>query len=289
MTPSFFPRLNALVANAAQHEWLARLAVALTIAIVGVWLARWWARGVDRLLLRLNVEVILRSFLRNVVYAIAVIVSVIAALDFAGVPTTSLLAVIGAAGLAIGLALKDSLSNIASGVMLIMLRPFHAGDYVQVAGLEGTVDSVRIFQTHLHTADNRVIILPNSQITAAPIINFNARGERRVDISIGIGYTDDLAAARQALLSIANDNRRVKTQPAPDVVVLELGDARVSLQLRAWVPSSENVAARSELLEAIHIAFAEQGIRIPVQGPQIQLVQAPMLGSAASSERSGLG
>ena len=276
MTQGFFPHLNSLVGQAAEHEWLARLAVALTIAIVGVWLARWWARGVDRLLLRLNVEVILRSFLRNVVYAIAVIVAVIAALDFAGVPTTSLLAVIGAAGLAIGLALKDSLSNIASGVMLIMLRPFHAGDYVQVAGLEGTVDSVRIFQTHLHTADNRVIILPNSQITAAPIINFNARGERRVDISIGIGYTDDLAAARQALLSIANDNRRVKTQPAPDVVVLELGDARVILQLRAWVPSSENVAARSELLEAIHVAFAEQGIRIPVQGPQIQLVQAPM-------------
>jgi small conductance mechanosensitive channel len=274
VTPSFFPHLNTLVAQAAQHEWLARLAVALTIAVVGVWLARWWARGVDRLLLRFNVEVILRSFLRNVVYAISVIVAVIAALDFAGVPTTSLIAVIGAAGLAIGLALKDSLSNIASGVMLIMLRPFHAGDYVQVAGLEGTIDSVRIFQTHLHTADNRVIILPNSQITAAPIVNFNARGERRVDISIGIGYTDDLAAARQVLLSIANDNRRVKTQPAPDVVVLELGDARVSLQLRAWVPSSENVAARSELLEAIHVAFAEQGIRIPVQGPQIQLVQA---------------
>ena len=274
MTPNLFPRLNNLVGQTAQHEWLVRLAVALTIAVVGVWLARWGARGFDRLLQRLNVEVILRNFLRNVVYTIAVIVAVIAALDFAGVPTTSLLAVIGAAGLAIGLALKDSLSNIASGVMLIMLRPFHAGDYVQVAGLEGTVDYVRIFQTHLHTADNRVVILPNSQITSAPIINFNARGERRVDITVGISYNDDLAAARQILLAVANDNRRVKTQPVPDVVVLELGDARVSLQLRAWVESSDNVSARSELLEAIHGTFSEHGIRIPAPRTQFEVVQA---------------
>ncbi|KFN42927.1 mechanosensitive ion channel family protein [Arenimonas oryziterrae] len=256
--------LRSLATHAFDHAWAWRMLVAASIGILGIWLARWVARALDRLMLRLQVEQILRSFLRNVSYAIAVIVALIAALDYAGVPTTSLLAVVGAAGLAIGLALKDSLANIASGVMLIMLRPFHTGDSVQIAGLEGIVDSVRIFQTTLHTGDNRVIILPNSQITAAPIINFTTRGERRLDLNIGIGYSDDLAAARTSLIAAANGNRRVKSEPAPEVLLLELGDTRVSLQLRAWVPAGEVAFARSELLETIHGSFAGQGIRIPV-------------------------
>jgi len=279
VTAGFFPFLDSLVAQAEAHEWLARLAVALAIALIGIWLARWWARGLDRLMTRLQVEVILRSFLRNVAYAFAVVVAVIAALDFAGVPTASLLAVVGTAGLAIGLALKDSLSNIASGVMLIVLRPFHAGDFVQVAGLEGTVDNVRIFQTHLHTIDNRTIILPNSQITAAPIINYNVRGERRVDITLGVSYDADIAAARTSLLHIANDNRRVKTQPAPETFVMELGDTRVSLQLRAWVAADDVAFARSELLDTIHSRFAELGIRIPVQSKEVHVVRREQPGA----------
>ena len=147
---------------ALAHEWAWRILVGMGIAVVGVWLARWAARIVDRLMHRFAVEDILRNFLRNLAFAIAMVIVFIAALDIAGVPTTSLLAVVGAAGLGIGLALKDSLSNIASGVMLIVLRPFHTGDSVQIAGLEGVVESVRIFQTRMHTADNREIILPNS-------------------------------------------------------------------------------------------------------------------------------
>lgn len=242
---NLWANLNQLYSTVVAHEWVLRISLALLIAVTGVWLARWWAKAIDRLLLRLEVEVMLRTFLRNVTYAVAVVVSLIAALDFAGVPTTSLLAVVGAAGLAIGLALKDSLSNIASGVMLIILRPFHTGDFVQIAGLEGTIDSVRIFQTHLRTVDNRAIILPNSQITTTAIVNYTALGERRIDLGFGIGYGDDLAAARQCLLAVAAAHPQVRPEPAPEVAVARLTESSVELQLRCWVASSDYPVVKS--------------------------------------------
>jgi len=281
---SLFPTLDKVVAEASWQPWLLRMAFALLICVVGIWLARWLARALDSVMHRLAVDNIMRSFLRNAAYAIAVIVAVIAALDFAGVPTTSLLAVVGAAGLAIGLAMKDSLSNIASGVMLIVLRPFHAGDSVQVAGQEGVVENVRIFQTRLHTADNRVVILPNSEITTKPIINYTTRGERRLDLTLGVAYDSDIGTVRKLLLRAANDNRRVKTQPAAEVLVLDLGETRISMQLRAWVPADEIAFARSELLEAVHVAFASEGIRIPVPPREIQLIGATAPGVASTPE-----
>lgn len=247
------------IRDAFTHEWVWRLAVSLAIVVVGVWLSRWLSRILDRLMLRFRVEDILRNFLRNVAYAITLVVVLIAALDYAGVPTTSLLAVIGAAGLAIGLALKDSLSNIASGVMLIVLRPFHTGDQVQVAGLEGVVDSVRIFQTRIHTADNREIILPNSEITAAAIINYTGRGERRIDLPLLMPYTEDLAGLREILLGIATSHPRVKESPAPEVVAMSLGDANVSLQLRVWVAARDHAAVQSDLLESVLVDSLRRG------------------------------
>ncbi len=254
---------------ALSHDWAWRILVALAMAIVGFWLARWLARILDRLMLRFAVEDILRNFLRNVAYAIAVVIVFIAALDFAGVPTTSLLAVVGAAGLAIGLALKDSLSNIASGVMLIVLRPFRSGDSVQIAGLEGIVESVRIFQTRMVTTDNREIILPNSQITAAPIINFTGRGERRIDLTMAMAFGDDLTALRANLLAIAAQHPKVKPSPAPEVLVSALGESTVSVQLRVWVPARDYPAVQAELLEALLADYAARGTRLPL--PQREL------------------
>jgi small-conductance mechanosensitive channel len=250
-------------ALALSHRWVWHLLIGIAFAVIGLWLARWLARALDRVMIRFHVEPILRSFLRNLGYAIAVIVIMIAALDFIGVPTTSLLTVIGAAGLGIGLALKDSLSNIASGVMLIVLRPFHSGDQVLIAGNEGIVDQVRIFQTFLHTTDNRLVILPNSQITTAPIVNFSARGERRLELDISIAYGDDLAIARKILLAAAAENSRVHTIPAADAIVNALTETRVLLQLRAWVSPEDYVLARSELIEAILPRLEAEGLRLP--------------------------
>jgi small-conductance mechanosensitive channel len=268
---SLVPVLERLLGIALAHEWLWRIALAFGLLVVGAWIARRLSRVLDRLMLRFEVEDILRNFLRNLAYAIGMVVVFIAALDFAGVPTTSLLAVVGAAGLAIGLALKDSLANIASGVMLIVLRPFRAGDSVLIAGHEGVVESVRIFQTWMVTVDNREVILPNSQITSAPIVNFTGRGERRLDISVPMAFGEDFAALRAAMLALAAANPRVKPSPAPEVLVATLGEGTVSVQLRAWVAARDFNAAQSELLEAALSDYARRGRRAPLPSREVHV------------------
>jgi small-conductance mechanosensitive channel len=256
-------RASGLFQQAIASEWLLRIAMALLVGLVGLWLARLVSRAADRGMTRFGVELILRDFLRNLIYAVAIVVVLVAALDSLGVPTTSLLAVLGAAGLAIGLALKDSLSNIASGVMLIVLRPFRAGDAVHIAGQDGVVEQVRIFQTVLRAYQNHDIILPNSLITAEPIINFTARKQRRIDLAIGVGYDDDLGQARTVLLDIAHQHAKVLADPAPEVLVTGLGESSVDLVLRAWVQTPDYITTQSELTEALRNRFAEAGLSIP--------------------------
>jgi len=268
------PTAEALLEQLMAHEWAWRILIGFALLVVGLWLARLLARATDRLLQRLDVDQILRNFLRNAGKVIAYIVVFIIALDFAGVPTTSLLAILGAAGLAIGLALKDSLSNIASGVMLILLRPFRAGDRVEVAGQEGLVDIVRVFQTELHTQDNRLILMPNSQITAAPIVNYTTLGKRRTDVAVKIGYDVDIAAVRQRLLALAAGHPSVLATPAPQVVVAELGDTNVTLQLQAWAIAGVHAELRAWLMEKVLEDFRANGIRIPGPLREVHVVQA---------------
>lgn len=257
-------------ARMAEADWLGlletwglKLLSALLVLVVGLWLARKLSKALERALGRANVDPMLRSFLRNIAYFAGVIVVGVAALTQLGVPPASLLAVLGAAGLAIALALRDSLSNFASGVMLILLRPFKAGDYVQIAGLEGTIEQVRVFQTQMRTIDNRIIVLPNSQITTAPIVNFTARPTRRVDLVVGVGYDDDLQAARSALLAAAEGTPLVLKEPAADVLVTALAESSINLTLRAWVGTNDFLSAKSELLEAIHRELRARGLSIP--------------------------
>lgn len=257
------PWFGGLIQKAADSEWLLRLGVAAVIGLLGLWIAKLLSKALERVMGRLGVDAILRGFLRNLAYAIGIVVTVVAAMDALGVPTTSMLAVMGAAGLGIGLALKDSLSNIASGVMLIALRPFQAGDYVQIANLEGTVEMVRVFQTVLRMPDNRTVFLPNSLITTAPIVNFTGRGQRRAEIAVGIGYGEDIARARAVLLQVAAADPRVLSEPPSDVLVTAFADSSVNLLLRAWLPVDHFIVARSDLYEAVHRRFREAGIEIP--------------------------
>ena len=257
--------------GAISHDWVWRALVGIGIAIAGYYLARMLARMIDRLMLRFHVDEIMRSFLRNMVNAIALVVVFIAALDFVGVPTTSLLAVVGAAGLAIGLALKDSLSNIASGVMLIALRPFRAGDTVQIAGLDGVVDSVRIFQTHMHSADNREIILPNSQITSSPIINFTGRGERRVDIDVPMALGDDFQAMRESLLALARQRADIRATPEPQAAITAVRDGMVTVQLRVWTSAADFGVVQAALFEAVLADYARRGARSPLPQREVHV------------------
>ena len=245
------------------ETWGLKLLAAIAIFVAGRWLARRLSAGLERVLGRAHVDSTLSGFLRNIAYAAMLVLVLMTALTAIGVPTTSMFAVLGAAGLAVGLALKDSLSNIASGVMLIVLRPFRAGDHVIAAGQEGVVQEVRVFQTRLRAFDHRVIILPNSEITTAPIVNYSSLPQRRFDVSVGVGYEDDLQKARELLLRIAREEPLVLDDPAPAVRVANLGESSVDLVLQAFAANADFVDARSRVVEAVRNQLIGNGLSIP--------------------------
>jgi len=236
---------------------------ALVVLLVGLWLARRIANVVPRATHRVGADPMLGNFLRNLTYVASLVIVVVLAIATLGVPVSPLLAVLGTAGLAVGLALKDSLSNIASGVMLVTLRPFHVGDVVTIAGQTGTVESVRIFQTVLNGADLQRLTIPNNLITAAPIINLTAQANRRVELVVGIGYEDDIAQARELVLDLIKADPRVLADPAPDVVVYELAAHAVNLGIRCFVRAPDWFGVKVTLLEQIKLGFDRAGINIP--------------------------
>ncbi len=268
--PSIALDADALVRQFGGIDWLhlleswgLRLLAAAVIFVVGRWLARRLTTGLERLLGRARVDATLVAFLRNIGYATMLVLVIMTALSAIGVNTSAMFAVLGAAGLAVGLALKDSLSNIASGVMLIVLRPFRVGDHVIVAGQEGLVSEVRVFQTRLEAFDQRVIVLPNSEITAAPIINYSALPTRRMEIAVGVGYDDDLKQARAILLDIARREPLVLEAPEPFVQVKNLGESAVDLMLFAFARNADYGEAVSRVTEAIRDELIGHGISIP--------------------------
>lgn len=243
--------------------WGINIVLAIAIFVVGRWLANLIVRGLKRVMRKASMEEVLIGFLSSILKVVLLVVIVIAALEQLGVNTTSLLAVFAAAGLAVGLALKDSLTNFASGVMLIIFKPFKVGDFVEAAGISGVVEVIRIFNTQLRTGDNREIIVPNSQIYGGIITNFSAREQRRIDLVIGIGYDDDIKAAKQTLESILQTEERILKDPAPVILVSELGESSVDLAVRPWVNSADYWNVRSDLLETIKNEFDAKGISIP--------------------------
>ena len=227
------------------------LLAAALILLVGIWLARRLSQGLERVLRRVGADSTVSGFLRYLTYAAMLVVVAVMVLQHLGVPVASIVAVLGAAGLAIALAMKDSLSNIAAGIMLIVLRPFREGDTVQVAGHEGTIEQIRVFQTRVRTADHRVVVLPNSSITTAPIINFTAYPRRRMDVLVNIDYRDDLRTAQEVLLAAAAEVPEVLEDPAPSVSVGRLAETGIELTLFAWAKTYELGTARNALVMAV--------------------------------------
>ena len=243
--------------------WGLKVLYAVVILLIGRILVKAVTGVLVKLLKRTIQDEALLAFVRSVVSALLLVVVVIAALDQLGVDTTSLVAVVGAAGLAVGLALKDSLQNVASGVMLIVNRPFKAGDYVEAAGKGGTVEKIGLFTTLMRTPDNCEVTVPNSQITGDNIVNYSARDSRRLDLVIGISYEDDVARAKEVLRAILAADARVLAEPEPVVAVGELGESSVDLFVRPWVAASEYWPLRFDLLERIKQTFDEKEITIP--------------------------
>jgi small conductance mechanosensitive channel len=254
--------------------WAIRIGIALAIFIVGRWVARWLTSTVRKVMAKSSMDEMLINFLGNIVYMVLLLAVVMAALDHLGIQTTSLLAVFGAAGLAVGLALKDSLSNFSSGVMIILFRPFKVGDFIEAGGATGVVEEVRIFATIMKTGDNREIIVPNSQIYSGTIVNYSAKATRRIDLVFGIGYDDDIAMAKKIMDDIMKQDERILADPAPAVAVGELADSSVNFNVRPWVNSGDYWPVRADLLEKIKLAFDANGISIPYPQQDVYMHEA---------------
>jgi small conductance mechanosensitive channel len=255
--------------------WAINLTMALVIFVLGRWLAKGISRLVKRLMKKAGVEEILISFIGNMLYFALLVVVVIAALDQLGVNTSSVLAIFAAAGLAVGLALKDSLSNFAAGVMLVLFKPFKAGDYIEAAGTGGVVEKLRIFSTVMRTGDNREITVPNSQIYGGTIVNFSARDTRRIDLTFGIGYGDDIRQAKNLIEAAMSEDERILKDPEPAILLMELADSSVNLAVRPWVNAAEYWDVRSDLLERVKTKFDTNGITIPFPQRDVHLVSEP--------------
>ena len=237
---------------------------ALLIFFIGKWISKSVVKILGKALRKVGgVDETLVKFLENIVYYALLTVVIIAALNKLGIATTSFLAILGAAGLAVGLALKDSLGNFASGVMIVLFKPFKAGDSVVAGGVSGTVTEVTIFNTVFLTADNQKIIVPNSSITSGSITNVNANNTRRVDIVVAISYEDNIKNAKEVLTNIINSNPKVLKDKGFGISVTDLAETSVKLGVNVWAKSSDYGSLKAELLEEIKIKFDEVGITIP--------------------------
>ncbi len=246
---------------------------ALAVLFAGWWIARLVTAFLNRLLNRHRVDPTLSGFLCTIAYLAMMIMVVISAIGRLGVPTTSFVAILGAAGLAVGLALQGSLGNFAAGVLIILFRPFRAGDVIEVAGVAGSVEEVQIFATTLRTADNKRIIVPNAAITGGNIVNISALPTRRVDLEFGISYRDDIEKAKGILERLAAEDARVLKDPATVVAVSRLADSCVNLILRPWVKTEHYWDVYWSLTERVKLEFDAQGISIPFPQRDLHLHQ----------------
>ena len=251
--------------------WGINLIMALLIFVFGRWIAKGVSRLVKRLMGKAGVDEILISFIGNMLYFALLVVVVIAALDRLGVNTSSVLAIFAAAGLAVGLALKDSLSNFSAGVMLVLFKPFKAGDFIEAAGSAGVVEKLRIFNTVMRTGDNREITIPNSQIYGGTIVNFSARDTRRIDMTFGIGYGDDIRQAKTLIEEAMTEDARILKDPEPVILLMELADSSVNFAVRPWVNAADYWVVRSDLLEQVKAKFDANGISIPFPQRDVHL------------------
>lgn len=251
--------------------WIVDIVIALAIFFIGRWVIKQLIKVLERVLRKSSVDDMLVNFIGSIANVVLLLFVIVASLNQLGVDTTSLIALLGAAGLAIGLSLQDSLKNFAAGVMLIIFKPFREGDFVEAAGVSAVVEKIQIFNSVMRTGDNREVIVPNGAIYSGVIINYSARDTRRVDMVFGIGYDDDLRKAKAVLTEIIEADERILKDPAPVIAVSELADSSVNFVVRPWVNSADYWAVLWETTEAVKLRFDEEGISIPYPQMDVHL------------------
>ena len=254
-------------------EYGMKIVGALLIFIIGMWVAKLIKKGVVKLMEKRSVDPALVSFVASLLYAVMQIFVIIAALAKLNINTTSFVAILGAAGLAVGLALQGSLANFASGVLIIIFKPFGLGDFIEAGGTMGSVDEISIFTTVVNTPDNKKVIVPNSGIMSGNITNYSAHENRRVDLVAGIGYGDDIDKAKTVLEGILAADERILKDPAPTIAVVELADSSVNLVVRPWVKGLDYWGVYFDTTETIKKRFDEEGISIPFPQQDVHLYE----------------
>ncbi len=254
-------------------EYGVKILGALIVLVVGMWIAKLIKKGVVRLMEKRNVDPTLISFVSSLLFMALKIFVIVAALEKLNIKTTSFIAILGAAGLAVGLALQGSLANFASGVLMIIFKPIKVGDFVEVGGVMGSVVEISILTTTLNSPDNKRIIVPNGQVMGGSITNFNANGTRRVDLVAGIGYGDNIDKAKAVLKTILASDERILKIPEATVAVVEMADSSVNFVVRPWCTGADYWDVYFDTTEAIKKRFDEEGISIPFPQSDVHLYE----------------
>ncbi|MDD1782903.1 small-conductance mechanosensitive channel MscS [Enterovibrio sp. ZSDZ35] len=244
-------------------QYAVNIIAAILILIIGNWVVKAIANGIAGMMRKKQLDEAVVSFVHTFVRYLLFVIVIIAALGRLGVQTASVVAVIGAAGLAVGLALQGSLSNFAAGVLIVTFRPFKSGDYVEAGGVSGSVDSIQIFSTVLTTPDNKMVVVPNGAIISNPITNYSKHDTRRIDYVIGVSYSADLHKTKEVLARVLSEESRLLSTPEPTIGVVELADSSVNLVVRPWVRTSDYWGVYFDLLQAIKEELDKEGIEIP--------------------------
>ena len=275
VTKIFSTDYNALLNNLIEQAlWIGlKIILALAIYYVGKWITRWIIRILDRSFERRNVDLSLRNFLRSMIKVVMTILVILAAIQTLGVNTSSFLAIFASAGLAVGMALSGTLQNFAGGVILLLLRPYRIGDFITAQGQSGTVKSIGLFSTQLSTPDNRIIYVPNSAISSSIVDNYSQPTTRRVDWKVSISYGDDIDVVRKEILAMLTQDKRVLSDPAPIVVLAELGNSAVILSVRAWAANADYWDLFWNINERIYKELPQKGIHFPYPQMDIHVKQ----------------
>jgi len=254
-------------------EYGTKILGALIVLIIGFWVAKMIKKGITKVMEKRGVDATLISFTASLLYVVMKIFVIVAALEKLNIRTTSFIAILGAAGLAIGLALQGSLANFAAGVLMIIFKPIKLGDFVEAGGAVGSVEEIGIFTTVLKSPDNKKIIIPNAGVTGGNITNFNVNGTRRVDLVAGIGYSDDIDKAKKVLEDIIAADSRILKDPAPQIAMSEMADSSVNFVVRPWVKPDDYWGVFFDTTETIKKKFDEAGISIPFPQRDVHLYE----------------
>ncbi len=251
--------------------WGPKLLGALLVLIVGLFIVKIIVRGVTSLMEKSNMDESLRPFLLGLTGTLLKLLVVISVLGMVGIQMTSFIAILGAASLAVGMALSGTLQNFAGGVMILIFKPFKVGDYIEAQGHSGSVNSIQIFNTILKTPDNKTVIIPNGGLSTGSMVNYSTEAQRRVDWTFGIGYGDDTAKAKETLLALLNSNDKVLQDPAPFVEVSELADSSINFTVRAWVNAADYWDVFFYMPNNVYKTFGEKGLNIPFPQMDVHL------------------